>query len=90
MIGYVLYTGIRNRIDWFTYLSNAAVFVEGIVLLIFKWKCPMTSLARRYTDNQEINFDIFIPKIIAKHHKTIFTTLYIIAVLIVVYQKFNN
>jgi Na+/glutamate symporter len=87
MIGYILYSGIRNRIDWFTYLSIAAVIVEGIILLIFKWKCPRTGIARRYTDSQEINFDIFLPKIIAKHNKTIFTTLYIIGIIIVIYQK---
>jgi len=87
MIGYILFTGIRNRINWFTYLSIAAVFMEGIVLLIFKWKCPMTLVARRYTDSQDSNFDIFLPKIIAKHNKAIFTTLYIVGVVIVIYQK---
>jgi Na+/glutamate symporter len=87
MIGYILYSGIRNRIDWFTYFSIAAVIVLGIVLLIFKWKCPMTIIAYRYTDSQEVNFDIFLPKIIAKYNKTIFTMLYIIGVVIVIYQK---
>ena len=89
MIGYILYTGIRNIVDWFTYLCIAVVFVEGIVLLIFKWKCPMTIIARRHTDNQEINFDIFLPKIIAKHNKTIFTSLYVIGIIIVFWQKFH-
>jgi Na+/glutamate symporter len=87
LIGYILYSGIRNRIDWFTYFSITAVIVEGIVLLIFKWKCPMTVIARRYTDSQAVDFDIFLPKIIAKHNKAIFTTLFIIGVIIVIYQK---
>ena len=89
MIAYIFYTGILDKIDWFTYLSIAAVFVEGIVLLIFKWKCPITIISRRHTDNQKINFDIFLPKIIAKHNKTIFITLYIFGVIIVIYQKFH-
>jgi len=89
MIVYILYTGILDIIDWFTYFSIATVFVEGIVLLIFKLKCPITIIARRHTDIQEVNFDIFLPKIIAKHNKTIFITLYIIGVIIVIFQKFH-
>ena len=89
MIGYILYSGIRNRIDFFTYISIAAVAVEGIVLLICKWKCPITVIARRFTNSQEINFDIFLPKIIAKHNKSIFTTIYFIGLIIVIFQKFT-
>ena len=89
MIGYILYTGIRNRIDWITYISIAVVISEGIILLIFKWKCPMTIIAYKYTDNQESGFDIFIPKIIAKHNKAIFTTLFIFGVIIVIYRKLH-
>ena len=46
----------------------------------------MTIIARRYTDNQEINFDISLPKIIAKYNKIIFSILYIIGILIVIYR----
>jgi len=86
MIRYILYAGIGNKINLFTYISILSVALEGIILFIFKWKCPMTVIASRYTDNQEVGFDIYIPKIIAKHNKILFTTLYIIGVIIVIYQ----
>ena len=86
LIGYIIYTGILNRINIFTYISIVVVAVEGVILLIFKWKCPMTVIARRYTDNQDVGFDIYLPKIIAKHNKLIFTTLYIIGIILVIYK----
>jgi hypothetical protein len=86
MICYIIYTGICNMINIFTYVFIIAVAIEGIILLIFKWKCPMTIIAHRYTDDQEINFDIFLPKVIAKYNKIIFSILYIIGILIVIYR----
>ena len=88
MIGYILYTGIFNRIDRFTYVFIIGILVEGIVLLIFKWKCPMTLIVSQYTDNQEIGFDIFLPKIVAKYNKIIFSILYIIGIVIVIFRKY--
>ena len=84
MIGYILYSGIANRIGWFTYVSIAAVLLEGVVLLIFKWKCPITIVARRFSDEQEAGFDIFLPRLVAKHNKAIFTGLYAFGVVLVV------
>jgi len=89
MICYIIYTGINNKINIFTYIFIIAVAIEGIILLIFKWKCPMTIIARRYTDDPNINFDIFLPKIIAKYNKIIFSLLYITGILIVIYQMFS-
>ena len=86
MICFIIYSGICNRINIFTYIFIIAVAIEGIILLIFKWKCPMTVIARKYTDDQEINFDIFLPKIIAKHNKIIFSILYIIGIIIIIYR----
>ena len=85
-IGYILYTGIANRVNGFTYLSIVAVAIEGVVLLLFKWKCPLTVIAYRYTEDREAGFDIFLPKALAKYNKSIFTTIYIIGVIFVVYR----
>ena len=84
MIGFILYSGIANRIGWFTYVSIAAVLLEGVVLLLFRWKCPITIVARKYSDEHEAGFDIFLPRFIAKHNKTIFTSLYAIGVVLVI------
>ena len=58
---YVLYSGISDKITLFTWIAIASVVVEGIVLLINKWRCPLTPIAEKYTDNPVVGFDIFLP-----------------------------
>ncbi len=59
------------------------IICEGAILLIFKWTCPLTVVARRYSDATENNFDIFLPEWLAKHNKTIFTTIFLAGLLLV-------
>jgi len=54
----------------------AAVFVEVLVLLFNKWSCPLTGVAARYTDDRRENFDIYLPRVLAKYNKHVFGTLY--------------
>lgn len=90
MIGYILFSGLANRITPFTYISVGAVIVEGFVLLLFRWRCPITLVARRYSATQEDGFDLFVPRFIARHNKTIFTILYLLAVLLVLFRLANS
>lgn len=57
----------------------AIVLFEGSVLLANGWRCPLTSLAARFTDERHDNFDIYLPAWLAKHNKTIFSVLFCIA-----------
>ena len=52
------------------------VAVEAVVLVLNKWRCPLTSVASRYTDDRRENFDIYLPEWLAKHNKHIFGVLY--------------
>ena len=54
----------------------AIVFVEGVVLVINRWRCPLTSVASRYTDDRRENFDIYLPVWLAKYNKLVFGALY--------------
>jgi hypothetical protein len=45
--------------------------------------CPLTVMARKYSDSEKDNFDIFLPIWLAKYNKLIFTTLYVIGLIIV-------
>lgn len=54
------------------------VALEALVLLINRWSCPLTGVAARYTDRREENFDIYLPRWLAKHNKRIFTPLYLL------------
>ncbi|MCB1044588.1 MAG: hypothetical protein KDC35_16725 [Acidobacteria bacterium] len=62
----------------------SVVFGEVVILLINRWKCPLTSLASQYTDASRANFDIFLPEWLARHNKSIFGTLYLVGVCITV------
>jgi len=85
---YVLFAGIFNRINALVWVCIGAVVVEGIVLLIFKGKCPFTIAGYKYAENPQIGFDIFLPVWLAKNNKIIFSTLFIIGLALVVWRVF--
>ena len=55
----------------------AVVFLEVAVLAVNRWRCPLTGVAARYTDDRRDNFDIYLPEWVARHNKTIFGGLYL-------------
>jgi hypothetical protein len=57
-----------------------AVAGEVVILVINKWRCPLTSVAARYTDDRLENFDIYLPEWLAKYNKSIFGVLYVAAI----------
>ena len=52
------------------------VAIEVVVLALNQWRCPLTSVAGRYTPQREDNFDIYLPLWLARYNKVIFGTLY--------------
>ncbi len=86
VIFYLLYAVLTNRIDYWVWVCIGLVVLEGIVLLVFRWFCPLTLLARRYSDSTRENFDIYLPQWLAKYNKVIYTTLFGIAILVLIYQ----
>jgi polyferredoxin len=58
----------------------AIVAVEVAVLLVNGWRCPLTSIASRYTEDRRDNFDIYLPEWLARHNKLIFGALYVAGV----------
>lgn len=59
-------------------LLIALVSLEALVLLFNRWTCPLTKVAARYTKRREENFDIYLPRWLAKHNKSIFTPLFLL------------
>jgi hypothetical protein len=82
-IFYIIIAGILNKIDKFLYFCIGSVFFEGIILMLFKWKCPLTVIALKYSKSNEPGFDIYLPKWLAKNNKLIFTTLFVSGLIIV-------
>lgn len=50
---------------------------EVLVLVVNGWRCPLTDLAARYTDDRCANFDIYLPLWLAAHNKQIFGSLFV-------------
>lgn len=86
VIFYILYSGITNRINWYTWIAIGLIVGEGLVLVLFKMFCPITVLARKYSDSNKDNFDIFLPNWLARYNKIIFTSIYLIGVIIVLFR----
>ena len=90
VIFYVLYCGITGRITPLTWVAIGLVVFEGLVLLMFRMRCPLTYVARRYSDSQKDNFDIYLPNWIAKYNKQIFTTIFVVGLILVVCRAFYS
>ncbi|MDR3600920.1 MAG: hypothetical protein P4L49_10660 [Desulfosporosinus sp.] len=75
-----------DRIGKSLWIAIALVVFEGIILIINGWRCPLTRLGEKYNEQTNVGFDIFLPKWLAKHNKTIFTAIFSLAVIIVIYR----
>lgn len=56
------------------------VFLEVLVLLLNRMRCPLTDVAARYTSAREDNFDIYLPLWLARNNKRVFGGLYVLGV----------
>jgi hypothetical protein len=57
------------------WICNGLIVLAGIILLVFKSICPVTLIARKYSNFQKPNFDIYLPKWLARYNKEIYTTI---------------
>ena len=86
VIFYLYYAVITNKIDKWVWICIGIILLEGIVLLVFKRSCPITLIARKYSDSTKDNFDIFLPNWIARYNKFIYTILFAIALIILAFR----
>lgn len=75
VIFYLLYAVMADRIDSWFWWGLGLVGLEIATLLLFRLSCPLTVIARRYSDSQRANFDIFLPEWLARHNKTIYSVI---------------
>lgn len=86
VIFYLLYAVIADIIDKWIWIGLGLFLIEGLVLVIFKMKCPLTVVARRYSDSTKNNFDIYLPDWLARYNKQIYTGILTIVILILIYR----
>ena len=83
---YMLYAVLTNKLDLWLWIGFGLFVLEGITLLLFKFYCPLTLIARKYSDSTKDNFDIYLPNWLAKYTKPIYTTLLVIILLMTLYR----
>ncbi len=85
---WAFFGGCVVAIPWFAWCGNlpvaawliTIVAIEVFVLVFNRWRCPLTDIAARYTDDRRDNFDIYLPEWLAKYNKLVFGTLYVLGV----------
>ncbi len=90
VIFYVLYCGLADDLNGYTWIAIALVIGEGLVLLAFRGRCPLTIIARNYSDSDRDNFDIFLPNWLARYNKLLFTTVFIVGLILVGYRLYSG
>lgn len=86
VIFYLFYAVISNKIDKWVWIGLGFFAVEGIILLLFKMMCPLTIIARKYSNSSQDNFDIFLPNWLAKNNKLIYTIILAIVLIMLAYR----
>ena len=82
----MLYAVISNKLDIWLWIGYGLFILEGIVLLVFKFFCPLTIIARKYSNSTKENFDIYLPNWLAKYNKLIYTSILGVIIGITIFQ----
>ena len=67
---------LRDRFGGVALLTGL-LFIEVFVLFANHWRCPLTAVAARYTDDRRPNFDIYLPSWLARYNKEIFGPIFV-------------
>lgn len=87
---YMAYAVIINKIDKLIWIGIGLIVAEGLVLLLFKMKCPLTVIARKYSNSEKDNFDIYLPNGLAKYNKQIYTAYFIVIMIGLLFRILNQ
>jgi len=90
IIFYLLYAVINDKLDNWLWIGYVLIILEGITLLFFKFFCPLTIIARKYSDSTKDNFDIYLPNWLAKYNKRIYSGILIVIVILTIYRVMNR
>lgn len=82
------YFAYIGRFDIWFWLPASLIALECIIIVAFSWKCPLTYVAEKYTQNRQPNFDIYLPYWLAKYNVKIFSVLIILEIFIVLIKYF--
>lgn len=82
---FVFYSGLVGKFFTFTYIAIAAILIEGLILLVNHFECPIHTLASKFSGDSKIN-DTFLPRwVFFKYHNLFFTTIFIIGLVLLIF-----
>lgn len=84
---YIGYSVYRMTFDNWFFVSLFLITGEIFVIILNSWKCPLTNIARHYTSEDTPNFDIYLPTIIAKYNKEIFSVILLLILMLYIYNS---
>ena len=86
VIFYMLYAVITDKIDKWVWICLSLVLLETVILILFNRTCPITLIARKYSDSLKDNFDIYLPNWLARYNKTIYTIIMGVVLILLIYR----
>jgi hypothetical protein len=87
---YILYAGIIKKVDTLLWASIGLIVFEVFILVVNRWRCPLTPVAMKYTSDRNENFDIYLPNWLAKNNKLIFGIIFIAGLLLVIRNSLSS
>jgi hypothetical protein len=86
IIFYFVYTVIIDEVNAWTWICLGLIGLETLTLMLFKTICPVTLIARKYSNSKKDNFDIFLPNWLARHNKLIYSVIVFIGIAFLIYR----
>ena len=80
---YIISCGITGVRNWILLAAIGFIFVEGLVLLLNKFQCPLTTLARKFGEDNERFSDIFLPSWFTPFIVPLYTALFLLGLALV-------
>ena len=86
VIFYLFYAVVTGKIDKWVWICLSLIALETVILVLFKMMCPLTVMARKYSDSTKDNFDIYLPVWLARYNKLIYTVIVGIILIILFFK----
>lgn len=81
------YGALIGRFDAWFWVPASLLALEILIMAINRWKCPLTTIVEKYTQERQANFDIYLPEWLARYNVQIFAGLMVVEVLIVLSKR---
>jgi hypothetical protein len=85
-LAYAAYSAISDRITPWTWIAIGIIFGEGLILLYYKWRCPLTTWAENRGATNGAVADLFLPKFLADRLFPVYGFVYAITVVVVFFR----